>query len=334
LTRIVAVLPRVLRELFPGATGPVARPLTDIAVVVPLYNHARFIGAALRSVLAQTAAPREIVVIDDGSRDGGLDIARGMLRDVKNCRVLAQENAGAHAAINRAVALTEAPFIAVLNSDDCFASQKLAWCQEIFATAPDVDLIAGRVALIGERGEVLARGTAADWLRRAHDFAERVGLDQLALLHENFVATTSNIVFSRRLWVATGGFAALRYCHDLDFLMRAFDRGRVVLDRARVHVQYRVHERNTIGEDVRQVRVELAAVIAATLCQSGARLLPDGAAGFDAFMAFLRAKNLSDLVLYFCALFPRFESRDAFLAFATAAEDFSRFAEHLRARGC
>jgi glycosyltransferase involved in cell wall biosynthesis len=329
----VAVLPRALRDLLPGSAAPAPRPVTDIAVVIPLYNHARFVAAALRSLLEQTAAPREIVLIDDGSRDSGLAIAREMLRDVKDCRVVAQRNAGAHAAINRAVALTEAPFIAVLNSDDCFAPQKLAWCQEIFSAAPEAELIAGRVALIGERGEALARGPAADWLRRAHDFADRTGLDQLALLHENFVATTSNMVFSRRAWLRAGGFAALRYCHDLDFLMRAFDGGRVMLDRARVHVQYRVHHGNTIGENVQLIRVELAAVIAATLCQSGTRLLPDGTAGFAPFMEFLRAKNLSDLVLYFCALFPRFESRDAFLAFATAEANFPRFVEHLRARG-
>ena len=321
----MATLPRVLRDLWPS---PAVRPATDIAVVVPLYNHARYVSAALRSLLAQTAAPREIVLIDDGSTDDGLAIARDALRDAGACRVLAQDNAGAHATINRAVALTEAPFVAVLNSDDLFVPEKLAWCQQIFAERPATALVAGRIALIGERGEVLRRGAAADWLARAHAFAERTGLDQLALLHENFVATTSNMVFSRALWQRVGGFSALRYCHDLDFLMRAFDHGGVVLDRARVHVEYRVHTANTIGEDGARVRTELAAVIAATLCQSGPRLLPD----FDAFMDFLRAKNLSGLVLYFLAQFPRFENRDAFLAFVTSEANLSRFAAHLRAQ--
>jgi GT2 family glycosyltransferase len=329
----VGVLPRVLRELFPGATVPGPRPLTDIAVVVPLYNHERFVAAALHSLLEQTAAPREIVLVDDGSRDGGLMLAREVLATAPNSRVLTQENGGAHAAINRAVALTEAPYIAVLNSDDRFAPQKLAWCQEIFAGDPSAELIAGRVALIGERGELLARGPSVDWLARAENFAARTGLDQLALLHENFVATTSNIVFSRKLWERVGGFAALRYCHDLEFLMRAFEHGRVMLDRARVHTHYRVHGGNTIGEDVQRVRVELAAVIAASLCQSGARMLPGDDAGFAAFMEFSRAKNLAALVLYFVAQYSRFDSRDAFLASATAEANAARFAACLRGRG-
>jgi glycosyltransferase involved in cell wall biosynthesis len=325
----MAALPRVLRDLWPAAAAP--RPATDIAVVVPLYNHARYVAAALHSLIAQTAPPCETVLIDDGSTDNGLALAQEVLSRVENCRVLTQPNAGAHAAINRAIALTEAPYVAVLNSDDLFEPEKLHWCQEIFSADAEVDLIAGRIAPIGERGEALTHGVTADWLARAESFAARSGLEQLALLHENFVATTSNIVVSRNLWERIGGFAALRYCHDLDFLMRAFDRGKVVLDRQRVHVRYRVHGRNTIAEDVRGVRVELAAVIAATLCESGARLLPDGEAAFTAFMDFLAAKSLSDLVLYFMAMFSRFDTRGSFLQFATADANRAAFAAKVRA---
>jgi glycosyltransferase involved in cell wall biosynthesis len=328
VTRAGAALPRALRERWPAPPTP--RPRTDIAVVVPLYNHERYISTALRSVLAQTAAAREIILIDDGSSDNGLAIAHEVLRDVADCRVRTQPNAGAHATINRAFALAEAPFVAVLNSDDAFVPDKLAWCQDILATRPDTDLIAGRVTLIGERGEALAHGAPAAWLARAHEFADRSGLDQLALLHENHVATTSNMVIARALWQRIGGFAALRYCHDLDFLMRAYDHGHVMLDRARVHVQYRVHAANTIGEDGRKIRVERAAVIAATLCQSGGHLLPAGKAGFAAFMEMLRAQDISDLVLYFCAIFRQFDSRDAFLAFAVAHAP--AFTSHPRGR--
>ncbi len=307
-----------------------SHPRTDIAVVIPLYNHERFIAATLRSLLEQTALPAEIVVIDDGSRDASFARASEILRDVPNCRVETQANAGAHAAINRAVAMTAAPYIAVLNSDDLFVPEKLAWCQEIIAATPDVGLIAGRIGLIGERGEKLVRGPPVEWLARAEAFADRTKLEQLSLLHENFVAPTSNIVFSRALWERVGGFAALRYCHDLEFLMRGFDNGRVLLDRTRTHVQYRVHGANTIGEDAQHVRAELASVIAATLCQSGPRLFPEGRDGFGAFMEFLRAKNLSDLVLYFCTLFPGFDRRDSFLAFVTGDANRTRFADYLR----
>jgi len=327
------MLPRLLRELLPAPSTPLARPRTDIAVIVPLYNHERFVAATLRSLLDQTAAPAEIILIDDGSTDSGFTLARDILHDVPGCRVLTQKNAGAHVTINRAVAMTDAPYVAVLNSDDLFVREKLQWCQEMLAAAPGIDLLAGRVALIDGRGEAMTRGPDADWLARAEKFAHRTGLHQLSLLHENFVATTSNIVFSRAIWRRVGGFAALRYCHDLDFLMRAFDSGRVVLDPHRTHVRYRVHGGNTIAENPHKVRAELAAVIAATLCQSGPRVLPDGAAAFAAFVEFLRTKQMSELVLYLSAVFPRFETRDAFFAFVAADENRARFVGHLRGPG-
>ncbi len=307
-----------------------ARPQTEIAVVVPLYNHERYVTAALQSLVGQTAAAAEIVVIDDGSDDNGFARAEECLRDVPDCRLLRQANAGAHAAINRAVAMTTAPYIAVLNSDDLFVPDKLAWCQEIIAALPGVSLIAGRVGLIGARGERLTRGPSAEWLARAEAFAERTGLEQLALLHENFIATTSNMVFSRTLWQYVGGFSALRYCHDLDFLMRAFDHGRVARDKARLHVLYRVHAGNTIEEDRAKLRTELAAVIAASLCQSGDRLLPPGGPAFAACIDMLRANRLAELVAYLCAMFPRFADRDDFLEFATAGPGSGDFTAFLR----
>ena len=288
-----------------------------ISVVVPLFNHARYIADALDSVAAQTAPPCDLVVVDDGSTDGGGDLAARLLAGAPRATLLRQDNQGAPAAIARAVAACRGDYIAVLNSDDRFLPDKLARCQQLLAADPPLDLIAGRIEPIDARGRVLTRGVTIDWLARARAFAATSGSVRLALLHENDVATTSNMVISRRLWQRLGGFAALRYCHDLEFLLRAFDHGRVRLDREHAHVQYRVHDRNTIAENIHHVRLELAAVIAAALHESGARLLPDGGDGLEAFAAFLRAKDLSDAVLYLAALRQRCDSRAAFFAQAT-----------------
>jgi glycosyltransferase involved in cell wall biosynthesis len=307
----------------------------EISVVVPLYNHAAYVDAALRSALTQTAPPFDVVVIDDGSTDAGVQVARAALHGSRNTRVLSQDNCGAHVALNRAIGLCRGRYIAVLNSDDIFLPRKLEYVQALLATDPALDLIAGGVELIDSGGGVLTKGPAVDWLKRAHAFASDSGLPRVALLNENFVATTSNMVFSRRLWEAIGGFAPLRYCHDLDFLMRAYESGRVKLDSERPHIRYRVHARNTIGEDLASVRVELAAVVAATLRDAGPALLDGGGddAGFAAFQTFLANKQISDLTLYFMTLRDRFASRGEFYAHVTAEPQRSRYAEFLRGRG-
>lgn len=297
-----------------------------ISVVVPLYQHARYVTAALRSVLGQRAAPSEILVIDDGSHDDGASVAERALRGVRPARVLRQANRGAAATINAAVELAASDWIAVLNSDDLFLPDKLARCQHLIALEPAAELIAGGIRLIDATGEPLASGVAADWLTRARDFALRVAHPPLALLNENFVATTSNMVFTRALWQRLGGFAPLRYCHDLDFLLRAFAHGRVAIDAAEPHVLYRVHAANTIGEDIRAVRVELAAVIAEAMRALGPRLLPENeSAGFAAFCEFLRNKAVSDLVLYFATLRGRFADAHAFYRYVTAEPQRRRF---------
>ncbi len=298
----------------------------DISVVMPLYQHARYVAAALDSVLAQTAAPREIVVIDDGSTDDGARVAEQALRGVSPTHVLRQANRGAAATINEAVRVAQSDWIAVLNSDDLFLPDKLAQCQHLIAQPNAAALIAGAITPIDAKGRTSQSGVAADWLHRARDFATRAAHPPLALLNENFVATTSNMVFTRALWQQLGGFASLRYCHDLDFLLRAFAQAPVVIAGDTPQVLYRVHAANTIAEDVRGVRVELAAVIAEAVHTLGPRLLPlEEDDGFAVFSEFLRNKTLSDLVLYFTTLRGRFGDAHAFYGHVTAEPQRSRF---------
>lgn len=315
-----------LRGTAPAPRALMPRPGdVAISVVVPLYQHARYVAAALASVLAQEAPPREILVIDDGSTDDGARVAERALAGIAATRVLRQDNRGAAATLNEAVRLAESDWIAVLNSDDLFVPGKLVTCQRLIAEQPDTALLAGGITLIDEKGHALTAGIAADWMRRARDFAARAGHPPLALLNENFVATTSNIVFRRALWQRLGGFAPLRYCHDLDFLLRGWAATPLVIVEEAL-VQYRVHARNTIGEDIRGVRLELAAVIAEAMHVLGPRLLPGTAdAGFALFAEFLRNKALTDLVTYFTVLRGQFADAHAFYRHVTAEPQRGRF---------
>ena len=73
-----------------------------ISVIIPLYNKEREIGDTLRSVLAQTLQPTEIVVVDDGSTDGSADAVRAIASPL--VKLVTQANAGVCAARNRAIA--------------------------------------------------------------------------------------------------------------------------------------------------------------------------------------------------------------------------------------
>ncbi|WP_244826076.1 glycosyltransferase family A protein [Caballeronia sp. TF1N1] len=305
-----------------------ANPTTPtISVVVPLYNHARYIEAALESVISQSSPADEVILIDDGSSDNGFEIAQHTLAKMACARVYKQENAGAHNTLNRAISISRGEYVAVLNSDDAFAATKLARCRSVINESPGVGLIAGAVGIMDDDGVSLKTGVTIDWLARARQFLANTQLPQLALMNENFVTTTSNMVFARSLWTVAGGFQPLRYCHDLDFLMYAFAHSSVHLDLEQEHIVYRVHERNTIKEDLAKVRVEIAAVTAQALFDSGPRLFSAGLNEHDlgAFLTFLRNKQFTELLAFFQTILPAFPTRGAFYEYAANARNATAF---------
>lgn len=277
--------------------------MARISVIIPLYNHEKYIETALDSVARQTSPADEVILLDDGSSDRGLEIARKAMRNFPIAQAIAQSNIGAHATINKLFDMANGDYIAVLNSDDVFNPGKLARCRALMMQDPTLDVIVGEADIIDEKNRVQDHGVAADWMRRALAARDAHALPQLSLLHENWVATTSNMVIAKSFWRRAGSFRDLRYCHDLDFLMTAFTRGRVAVDHGFKHIQYRVHPRNTIAEDLDNIRLEIAAVWANALHEGGNRLIGgDLADGVSAFIAALESKGMSNLICLLQAL--------------------------------
>ncbi len=89
-----------------------------IAVIVPVYNVAAYVGAAIESLTAQSFTDFEAVVVDDGSTDGSGDVARAAIGDDPRFRIITRENGGLSAARNTGLETVSAEFIAFLDSDD------------------------------------------------------------------------------------------------------------------------------------------------------------------------------------------------------------------------
>ncbi len=216
----------------------------DVAVVMPLYNHARYLERALASLVAQTRLPDQLVVVDDGSTDGSTDIVETFAKGAPfPVTLLRQANAGADRALNRGIALAGAGVIAFLNSDDAFAPTRLA--RLIGALGDGVDLAFSACEFIGDDD----RPTDGHYVRRL-----RERLDEAAhaptLLHAfvryNVAVSTGNLVFRRALLLQTGGFARLAVCHDWDFLLAASYATRFAFVPEALY-RYRLHNSNTFA---------------------------------------------------------------------------------------
>lgn len=223
----------------------------EVSVVVPSYNHGRFLDECLGSVLA-SEADLELIVVDDGSTDDSRQRLRAFADDPR-LRIFEQENRGAHAALDRGIDLARGDLVFLLNSDDVFEPERIPRFVERFAAEPDVAVVSSWLRVIDEAGGDLGVKRAwqnmPPWPRPATGpgLAE-LGDPVLALLETNYVATTSNVAFRRRL-IANHGlrFQPLRYTHDWDFLLSSAAFGPLVVIEEPL-VRYRVHSSNTIAE--------------------------------------------------------------------------------------
>lgn len=172
-----------------------------VSVVIPTFNSERWIRGALDSVLAQTHPRREIVVVDDGSKDGTVDV---LLSYGDAIKVVRQPNAGAYAARNTGVAAGSGEFVAFLDADDRWEPAKLERQLALFANRPEVGLVFSDGLVVGE-GIRPYRFLEVSPGARGRVFR--------ALVRRNFIPQSS-VVIRRSLLDRLGPFAPVRLAAD------------------------------------------------------------------------------------------------------------------------
>ena len=174
-----------------------------VSVILCTYNRRGLVGRAIRSVLAQTFAAFELVVIDDGSTDGTAEVVLAFA--ARDARIIYERHAnrGLAAARNAGLALARGKWVTFLDSDDAYAPDHLAARIALVAARP-VDALFGGVRFVGRRP-----------LRYVAD-VERPG-HKIHLAHCHI----GGALFVRRaVLVRLGGFPALPYAEDHELMKR------------------------------------------------------------------------------------------------------------------
>ena len=169
-----------------------------VSIIMPAFNGEPYIGAAIRSVLAQSYARWELLILDDGSADRTAEIAEAFEKSDPRIRLFRNpKNLGAAQTRNRGFALTQGEWIALLDCDDIWHTDKL---EKQLALASRGDILYCSYALIDESGKHLS------------DFLVPESTDYEAMLRESVLSCST--VLLRRSILAGQRFPTEYYHED------------------------------------------------------------------------------------------------------------------------
>jgi glycosyltransferase involved in cell wall biosynthesis len=228
-----------------GQRDPCGSTAALASVVIPCYNHARFLREAILSALDQTYPSIEIIVVNDGSTDD----PQRVVAEFPMVRYIVQENRGLALARNAGLAHCRGDLVVFLDADDRLLPGAIEAGARMLASNPSVGFAVGYSRLISREG--VPRPTTNQPVSAGEDA-------YAALLRRNTIRNPATVVFRRQLVAAVGGFASgVDACADYDLYLR-ISRDYPVVFHDTVVADYRSHGANMSNNSARMLREALA----------------------------------------------------------------------------
>jgi glycosyltransferase involved in cell wall biosynthesis len=222
-----------------------------VSVIMSAYDAARYIGEAIESVLAQTHREFEFIIVDDGSTDGTLAIAREWASRDPRIRVIEQANAGMGAALNRALSLATSEMIVRLDADDVMRADRIERQLAFLGERPSLALAASFIEYLDDRGRpcggVTSRLVTEEAVRRLVTEDDLIGLYH------------SSVIMRRSAVLAVGGYRPQFWpADDIDLWNRLVEKGDGLLVQPEYLTRYRIHGRSASLTSLRQALLKTA----------------------------------------------------------------------------
>ena len=219
--------------------------MPTVSIIMPAYNVEPYIGDAVQSALAQTFTDFELIVVDDGSKDGTAGVVKALARQDSRIQLVQQPNRGLAGARNSALRASRGEFLALLDSDDLWEPTFLKEQLAILDARQDVDIVTGNGWYLGGAKHGQTARPYPD-TRPAPDLTSIVG-DEWAV----FIMS----VFRRHLYTIIGAFdERLRSNEDYDFWLRAAVAGFRFVRNDKPLGHYRVRSDSLSASDIRMLR--------------------------------------------------------------------------------
>jgi glycosyltransferase involved in cell wall biosynthesis/ubiquinone/menaquinone biosynthesis C-methylase UbiE len=212
-----------------------------VSVIMPSYQHARFLPEAIESVLAQTFTDLELIIIDDRSTDGSQEIIRRYaVRDPRVVMAFHTVNHGIPRTVNDGLSRATGTYVAFIASDDIWAPEKLAMQYQVLLNDPDL-VVWSEAELINEAGEPMNMAFSESCPVVTRRYSGNIFRD---LLWGNYVLA-STMMLSRDAACEVGFCEDLRYLNDYRFIVDLSYRHKFLWIGVPL-VQYRVHSGGTL----------------------------------------------------------------------------------------
>ena len=189
------------------------RSVPTISVVMSVYNGERFLAAAIESVLAQTFADFEFLIIDDGSFDASRNIAAQYAARDSRIHLIARENQGLIASLNELLTAARAPLVARMDADDICMPLRFERQLAFLHAHPEIGVLGTWAEDIDENGAPYPLDIEDHPVDHAAFIA---GIESGA-----YLMCHPAVMFRRELVLSVGGYhPAFRHCEDLDLWLR------------------------------------------------------------------------------------------------------------------
>jgi glycosyltransferase involved in cell wall biosynthesis len=187
----------------------ISKPM--ISVVIPAYNAAEFLGAAIASVQQQSFSDWELLIINDGSTDDTVAIIEEYQKIDERIHLINQPNQGVSTARNLGVEKSRGEILAFLDADDQWLPNKLYQHLKHFQSYPRLGVSFSQVEILNQTGEPTGQVSSSRLSNLKPEY----------FLSENPTTTTSNWVVRREVFQQVGGFCDdMSFSEDLEWLLR------------------------------------------------------------------------------------------------------------------